>query len=64
MTKEQTLLTLTVALVTYVILKLDYCTVALALYVVFGLLYLNVISDNTEPSKGCKSNMIIVNSFP
>ena len=60
-------LTLTVAFVTYVVLKIYYHTVALATYVVFGLLYRNVISDDTGPNKGCKSMIIVnilLNSFP
>ena len=60
--------TLTVAPVTYVVLKLYYRTVALATYIVFGLLYRNIISDDTGPSSGCKSNTIMINillnSFP
>ena len=47
-------LTLTVALATYVVLKLNYCTVALAICVVFRVLYRNVILDDTGPSKECK----------
>ena len=70
------LLTLTVALATYVVLQLYYCTVALATYVitfireyvVFGLLYRNIISDDTGTSTECKSNTIMINillnSFP
>ena len=36
--------------------------------VAFGLLYRNIISDDSGPSTGCKSNMIMINillnSFP